>query len=387
MMNYDNLFSDKVKTIKPSGIRKFFDIAAEYDGVLSLSIGEPDFQTPWHIREAGIESLEHGRTKYTANSGMRELRQETCRYLQRRFNLDYAEDEILITVGGSEAIDLAIRTLINPGDEVLVPEPSFVCYSPITVLAGGTPVPIVTKKEDDFKLTASALKKAITPKTKLLILPFPNNPTGAVMTRRDLNSIAKVLRGTDIMVLSDEIYAELTYGSRHVSIANIDGMQERTIIINGFSKAFSMTGWRLGIAAAPRPVIKKMTLVHQYGIMSAPTTSQYAALEALKNGDGDIESMRQEYDSRRKLILSGLRDMGLSCFEPFGAFYIFPDISAYGLTSDEFCERLLREQRLAVVPGSAFGGSGEGFLRISYAYSVENIELALGRLRKFIGSL
>lgn len=387
MMNYDNLFSDKVKTIKPSGIRKFFDIAAEYDDVLSLSIGEPDFQTPWHIREAGIESLEHGRTKYTANSGMRELRQETCRYLQRRFNLDYAEDEILITVGGSEAIDLAIRTLINPGDEVLVPEPSFVCYSPITVLAGGTPVPIVTKKEDDFKLTASALKKAITPKTKLLILPFPNNPTGAVMTRRDLNSIAKVLRGTDIMVLSDEIYAELTYGSRHVSIANIDGMQERTIIINGFSKAFSMTGWRLGIAAAPRPVIKKMTLVHQYGIMSAPTTSQYAALEALKNGDGDIESMRQEYDSRRKLILSGLRDMGLSCFEPFGAFYIFPDISAYGLTSDEFCERLLREQRLAVVPGSAFGGSGEGFLRISYAYSVENIELALGRLRKFIGSL
>lgn len=386
-MNYDNLFSDKVKTIKPSGIRKFFDIAAEYDDVLSLSIGEPDFQTPWHIREAGIESLEHGRTKYTANSGMRELRQETCRYLQRRFNLDYAEDEILITVGGSEAIDLAIRTLINPGDEVLVPEPSFVCYSPITVLAGGTPVPIVTKKEDDFKLTASALKKAITPKTKLLILPFPNNPTGAVMTRRDLNSIAKVLRGTDIMVLSDEIYAELTYGSRHVSIANIDGMQERTIIINGFSKAFSMTGWRLGIAAAPRPVIKKMTLVHQYGIMSAPTTSQYAALEALKNGDGDIESMRQEYDSRRKLILSGLRDMGLSCFEPFGAFYIFPDISAYGLTSDEFCERLLREQRLAVVPGSAFGGSGEGFLRISYAYSVENIELALGRLRKFIGSL
>ena len=387
MMNYDNLFSDKVKTIKPSGIRKFFDIAAEYDDVLSLSIGEPDFQTPWHIREAGIESLEHGRTKYTANSGMRELRQETCRYLQRRFNLDYAEDEILITVGGSEAIDLAIRTLINPGDEVLVPEPSFVCYSPITVLAGGTPVPIITKKEDDFKLTASALKKAITPKTKLLILPFPNNPTGAVMTRRDLNSIAKVLRGTDIMVLSDEIYAELTYGSRHVSIANIDGMQERTIIINGFSKAFSMTGWRLGIAAAPRPVIKKMTLVHQYGIMSAPTTSQYAALEALKNGDGDIESMRQEYDSRRKLILSGLRDMGLSCFEPFGAFYIFPDISAYGLTSDEFCERLLREQRLAVVPGSAFGGSGEGFLRISYAYSVENIELALGRLRKFIGSL
>ena len=386
-MNYDNLFSDKVKTIKPSGIRKFFDIAAEFDDVLSLSIGEPDFQTPWHIREAGIESLEHGRTKYTANSGMRELREQTCHYLHRRFGLDYSDDEILITVGGSEAIDLAIRTLVNPGDEVLVPEPSFVCYSPITVLAGGVPVPIVTKKEDDFKLTAAALKKAITPRTKLLILPYPNNPTGAVMTRRDLNAIAKVLKDTNIMVLSDEIYAELTYGSRHVSIANIDSMHERTIIINGFSKAFSMTGWRLGIAAAPRPVIKKMTLVHQYGIMSAPTTSQYAALEALKNGDSDIESMRQEYDSRRKLILSGLRDMGLSCFEPFGAFYIFPDISAFGLTSDEFCERLLREQRLAVVPGSAFGSSGEGFLRISYAYSVENIELALGRLRKFIGSL
>ena len=387
MMNYDNLFYEKVKTIKPSGIRKFFDIAAEFDDVLSLSIGEPDFQTPWHIREAGIESLEHGRTKYTANSGMRELREETCRYLQRRFNLSYNEDEVLITVGGSEAIDLAIRTLVNPGDELLVPEPSFVSYSPITVLAGGVPVPIVTKKEDDFKLTAAALKKAITPKTKLLVLPYPNNPTGAIMTRRELNSIARVLKNTNIMVLSDEIYAELTYGSRHVSIAGIDGMKERTIIINGFSKAFSMTGWRLGIAAAPRPIIKKMTLVHQYGIMSAPTTSQYAAIEALRNGDKDIEDMRLEYDRRRKLILSGLRDMGLSCFEPFGAFYIFPDISEYGLSSDEFCERLLREERLAVVPGSAFGESGNGFLRISYAYSVENIELALERLRRFINKL
>lgn len=387
MMNYDNIISDKVKTIKPSGIRKFFDIAAEYDDVLSLSIGEPDFQTPWHIREAGIESLEHGRTKYTANAGMKELKEETCRYFQRRFNLDYAEDEVLITVGGSEAIDLAIRTLVNPGDEVLVPEPSFVCYSPITMLAGGVPVPIVTKKEDDFKLTASALKKAITPKTKLLVLPFPNNPTGAIMTRRDLNAIARVLKDTDIMVLSDEIYAELTYGSKHVSLANIEGMRERTIVINGFSKAFSMTGWRLGIAAAPRPIIKKMTLVHQYAIMSAPTTSQYAAVEALKNGDKDIEDMRLEYDSRRKLILNGLRDMGLSCFEPFGAFYIFPDISKFGLSSDEFCERLLREERLAVVPGSAFGDSGDGFLRISYAYSTENIELALERLKRFINKL
>ena len=386
-MNYDNIFSKKVQTIKPSGIRKFFDIAAEYDDILSLSIGEPDFETPWHIREAGIESLERSRTKYTANAGMRELRQAASAYFKRRFSLCYAEDEILVTVGGSEAIDLAIRALVDPGDEVLVPEPSFVCYSPITTLAGGVPVPIVTKQEDNFKLTACALKKAITPKTKLLVLPFPNNPTGAVMTRKDLNAIAKVLRETDIMVLSDEIYAELTYGSKHVSIASIEGMRERTIVVNGFSKAYSMTGWRMGLAAAPKPVIQKMTLIHQYGIMSAPTTSQYAAIEALNNGDDDIEVMRREYDIRRKRILEGLRNMGLPCFEPFGAFYIFPDISQFGLSSDEFCERLLREQRLAVVPGSAFGDSGEGFLRISYAYSVENIDLALLRLEKFIKKL
>lgn len=387
MMNYDNIFSKKVQTIKPSGIRKFFDIAAEYDDILSLSIGEPDFETPWHIREAGIESLERSRTKYTANAGMRELRQAASAYFKRRFSLCYAEDEILVTVGGSEAIDLAIRALVDPGDEVLVPEPSFVCYSPITALAGGVPVPIVTKQEDNFKLTASALKKAITPKTKLLVLPFPNNPTGAVMTRKDLNAIAKVLHDTDIMVLSDEIYAELTYGSKHVSIASIEGMRERTIVVNGFSKAYSMTGWRMGLAAAPKPVIQKMTLIHQYGIMSAPTTSQYAAIEALNNGDDDIEVMRREYDIRRKRILEGLRNMGLACFEPFGAFYIFPDISQFGLSSDEFCERLLREQRLAVVPGSAFGDSGEGFLRISYAYSIENIDLALLRLEKFIKKL
>lgn len=387
MMNYDNLFSNKVKSIKPSGIRKFFDIAAEYDDILSLSIGEPDFETPWHIREAGIESLERGRTKYTANAGMTELREEISRYLTRRFSLKYAPTEVLVTVGGSEAIDLAIRAFIDDGDEVLIPEPSFVCYSPITALAGGTPVPIVTKQEDDFKLTASALKSAITPRTKMLVLPFPNNPTGAIMTRKELNAIAKVLRGTDIMVLSDEIYAELTYGSKHVSIASLEGMKERTIVINGFSKAYSMTGWRMGIAAAPEPVLKKMVLIHQYGIMSAPTTSQYAAVEALRHGDADIEKMRNEYDVRRKLILAGLREMGLPCFEPFGAFYIFPDISKFGMTSDEFCERLLREQRLAVVPGSAFGDSGEGFLRISYAYSVENINLALERLRKFISKL
>ena len=387
MMNYDKLFSKKFGTIKPSGIRKFFDIAAEYDDVLSLSIGEPDFETPWHIREAGIESLEHGRTKYTANAGMRELREEASRYFSRRFGLSYDPDEFLITVGGSEAIDLAVRTLVDPGDEVLVPEPSFVCYTPIVTLAGGTPVPIVTRQEDDFKLTAAALKAAITPRTKLLVLPYPNNPTGAIMTRRELSAIARVLRGTDIMILSDEIYAELTYGSRHVSIASLEGMRERTVVVNGFSKAYSMTGWRLGMAAAPLPVIKKMTLVHQFGIMSAPTTSQYAAVEALRNGDADIEEMREEYDVRRRLILAGLREMGLPCFEPFGAFYIFPDISGFGLSGDEFCERLLREQRLAVVPGGAFGASGEGFIRISYAYSVENIIAALERLRKFIESL
>lgn len=387
MMNYDNLFSDKVKIIKPSGIRKFFDIAAEYDNILSLSIGEPDFETPWHIREAGIESLERGRTKYTANAGMTELREEASRYFNRRFGLKYDADEILVTVGGSEAIDIAIRAFVSNGDEVLVPEPSFVCYSPIATLAGGVPVPIVTKQEDDFKLTASALKAAITPKTKLLVLPYPNNPTGAIMTRKELNAIAKVLAGTDIMILSDEIYAELTYGTKHVSIASIEGMKERTVVINGFSKAYSMTGWRMGLAAGPRPVIDKMKLIHQYEIMSAPTTSQYAAIEALRNGDGDIEQMRKEYDIRRKLILLGLRSIGLDCFEPFGAFYIFPDISKFGLTSDEFCEKLLRQQRLAVVPGSAFGDSGEGFLRISYAYSIQNIELALERLKKFIDKL
>ena len=387
MIDYDNIFSERVKIIKPSGIRKFFDIAAEYDDVLSLSIGEPDFETPWHIREAGIESLERGRTKYTANAGMTELRQESANYLNRRFGFEYEYDNVLITVGGSEAIDLCIRALVNEGDEVLIPEPSFVCYSPITTLTGGVPVPIVTRQEDNFKLTASALKAAITPKTKLLILPFPNNPTGAVMTRRDLNAIAKVLKDTNIMVLSDEIYAELTYSGKHVGFGTLPDMAERTITINGFSKAFSMTGWRLGIAAGPKPIIKKMMLIHQFGIMSAPTTSQYAAIEALRNGDADIEGMKWSYNERRLLILNGLREMGLECFEPFGAFYIFPNISKFGMSSNEFCERLLREQRLAIVPGSAFGDSGEGFLRISYAYSVENIKLALERLKRFIDSL
>lgn len=387
MIDYDKIISEKVKTIKPSGIRKFFDIAAEYDDVLSLSVGEPDFETPWHVREAGIDSLERGRTKYTANAGIRELRDESARYLKRRFGLGYTGDDILITVGGSEAIDLAVRAIVNPGDEVLVPEPSFVCYGPITTLAGGVPVPIVTRQEDDFKLTASALKAAITEKTKLLVLPYPNNPTGAIMTKKELSAIARVLKDTNIIVLSDEIYAELTYSGKHVSFGTLPGMLERTITVNGFSKAYSMTGWRLGIAAAPRPIIDKMIRIHQYGIMSSPTTSQYAAIEALKNGDADIAEMKETYDARRKLILSGLRDMGLDCFEPFGAFYVFPNISKFGMTSDEFCERLLREQRLAVVPGSAFGDSGEGFLRISYAYSTENIELALARLKKFIESL
>ena len=387
MIDYDKIISDKVKTIKPSGIRKFFDIAAEYDDVLSLSVGEPDFETPWHVREAGIYSLERGRTKYTANAGIRELRDESARYLKRRFGLGYTGDDILITVGGSEAIDLAVRAIINPGDEVLIPEPSFVCYGPITTLAGGVPGPIVTKQEDDFKLTPSALRAAITEKTKLLVLPYPNNPTGAIMTKKELSAIAKVLKGTNIMVLSDEIYAELTYSGKHVSFATLPDMLERTITVNGFSKAYSMTGWRLGIAAAPRPIIEKMIRIHQYGIMSSPTTSQYAAIEALKNGDADIKEMKETYDIRRKLILNGLREMGLECFEPFGAFYVFPNISKFGMTSDEFCERLLREQRLAVVPGSAFGDSGEGFLRISYAYSTENIELALARLKTFIESL
>ena len=387
MINYDKLLSDQVKVLKPSGIRKFFDIAAEMDDVLSLSIGEPDFVTPWHIREAGIYSLEQGKTHYTANLGIKELRTQIARYLKRRFSLSFSPSETIVTVGGSEAIDLAVRAVINPGDEVLIPEPSFVCYQPITLMAGGVPVPIVTKIENDFRLKAAELKAAITPRTKLLILPFPNNPTGAIMEKKDLIEIANVLKGTDILVLSDEIYAELTYGKKHVSIASIDGMAERTIVVNGFSKAYSMTGWRLGFAAGPQPIIDLMARIHQYAIMSAPTTSQYAAVEALKNGDNDIAGMRDEYDRRRKLILKGVRELGLECFEPYGAFYIFPYIGKFGLTSEQFCKDLLYKFRLAVVPGDAFGQSGEGFVRISYAYSQSDIELALGRLKEFIGTL
>lgn len=387
MIDYDKLLSGRIKNTKPSGIRKFFDIAAEMDDVLSLSIGEPDFVTPWHIREAGIYSLEQGKTHYTANLGIKELRKEISKYLKRRFSLNFTPQQTIVTVGGSEAIDLAIRAVINPGDEVLVPEPSFVCYQPITVMAGGVPVPIVTREKDQFRLKADQLKAAITERTKLLVLPYPNNPTGAIMEKDDLRAVAKVIKDKDILVLSDEIYAELTYGRKHVSIASIDGMAERTVVVNGFSKAYSMTGWRLGFAAGPQPIIDAMARIHQYAIMSAPTTSQYAAVEALKNGDDDIAAMRDEYDNRRIMILDGVHSLGLDCFEPFGAFYIFPYIGGFGLSSDEFCKRLLYEHRLAVVPGDAFGQSGEGFIRISYAYSPDDITQALSRLGDFIRGL
>lgn len=388
-MDYDKILSRRAVAIKPSGIRKFFDIAAEMDDVISLGVGEPDFKTPWNIRRAGIESLERGHTWYTANSGLMQLREAACGYLKRRFTLEYdPKKELLITVGGSEAIDIAIRALVEPGDEVLVVEPSFVCYTPITELTGGVPVPIATRAEDAFRLTPEQLKAAITPRTKLLILPFPNNPTGAVMRRAHLEAIAGVLRGTDIMVLSDEIYAELTYGDeRHISFAEIDGMKERTILVQGFSKSYAMTGWRLGYAAGPAPVIKQMTKIHQFSIMCAPTTSQYAAVEALRNGDADIEEMRGQYDMRRRLLVDGLNRMGLDCFSPEGAFYVFPSIRSTGLSSSEFCMRLLEAERVAVVPGDAFGESGEGFVRISYSYSVNHLLEALKRIDRFLKTL
>lgn len=384
-MNIGSLLNQKVVDMKPSGIRKFFDIVATMPDAISLGVGEPDFVTPWHIREAGIYSLEKGHTYYTSNSGLEELRFEVCNYLNRRFDLSYNyKNEVLITVGGSEAIDLCTRAFISAGDEVLIPEPCFVCYAPCVSMAGGTPVPIVTVEEDEFKLTAKALKAAITPKTKMLVLPFPNNPTGAIMDREDLEEIAEVLRGTDIIVLSDEIYAELTYGQKHVSIAQIDGMKERTLIASGFSKAFAMTGWRLGYIVGDSEVVKAMTKIHQYGIMSTPTTSQYAAIEAMKNGDEDVAYMVSEYDHRRKMLVEELNRMGLHCFEPKGAFYAFPSIQSTGLSSEKFCEELLKDQKVAVVPGNAFGESGEGFVRISYAYSVENISNALEKIDKFI---
>ncbi len=384
-MNYEQLLAPAAKEMRPSGIRKFFDLAADMPHCISLGVGEPDFKTPWAIRDAGIRSLEQGRTKYTANAGLKELRAEICRYLGRRMELPYQVENILVTVGGSEAIDLTIRALVQPGDEVIIPEPCFVCYEPITQLTGGVPVHIATRVEDGFRLTAEALRAAITPRTKLLILPYPNNPTGAVMSQQDLEEIAAVLRGTDILVLSDEIYAELTYGlDRHISIAALPNMWERTIVVNGFSKAYSMTGWRLGYAAAPAPIIRVMTKIHQSCIMSAPTTSQYAAIVALRGCDDEIEMMRDEYNRRRRYVVKALNEMGLTCFEPRGAFYVFPSIACSGLTSAEFCEMLLKEQEVAIIPGDAFGASGEGYARISYAYSVDHLETAMRRIRRFL---
>ena len=386
MINYDKLINSVVDGLAPSGIRKFFDIVAEMEDAISLGVGEPDFTTPWTIREAGIYSLEKGYTHYTANAGLLELREAICDYTNRKYNVKYdSKKEVLVTVGGSEAIDAMIRSVVNPGDEVLIVEPSFVCYKPLTIMAGGKPVIIETKEEDDFRLLPEQLKEKITDKTKLLILPFPNNPTGGVMSKADLEAIAEVLRGTDILVLSDEIYGELRYGDeKHTPFSAIDGMKERTVVVNGFSKAFAMTGWRLGYALGPERIIKLMTKIHQFGIMSSPTTSQYAAIEAMKNCDNEVEEMRQEYNFRRRYIVDGFRAMGMSCFEPLGAFYVFPCIKSTGLSSQEFCEKLLMEEKVAVVPGTAFGECGEGFIRCSYAYSIENIQEALKRIEKFV---
>lgn len=389
MIDYSKVLNPAVTEIKPSGIRKFFDIAATMEDVISLGVGEPDFQTPWHIRKAGITSLERGRTKYSANRGTIELRREISNYLRRRYNLEYKpETEILVSVGGSEAIDGAIRAIVAPGDEVIIPQPSYVCYEPITSLAGGVPVIIETKAENNFKVTPEELKNAISPKTKALILPYPCNPTGAVMEKADLEKIAEILKGTNIIVISDEIYSELTYGDYlYISPASIDGMWERTVTVNGFSKAYSMTGWRLGYACGPEAIMQQIIKIHQYAIMCAPTTSQYAAVEALRNGDEDIRKMREEYDRRRRLIVSGFNKLGLTCREPKGAFYAFPCIKSTGLSSEEFCERLLESKRVAVVPGTAFGKGGEGFVRASYCYSTEHIIKALERIEEFINEL
>lgn len=388
MLDYAKILSGKVQEIKPSGIRKFFDLLGDRKDVISLTVGEPDFMTPYHIREAGIESLEKGRTFYTSNNGILELRREICNYLNRRFGLTYEpKSEVIVTVGGSEAIDLTVRALIEPGDEAIIPVPSFVCYGPIVELAHGKPVFIETKEEDNFKLRPEALRAAITPKTKLLILPYPNNPTGAVMTKDELEEIAQILEGTNIMVLSDEIYGELTYGRRHTAFATVGNMWERTITVSGFSKAYAMTGWRLGYLCAPKELVTQMHKIHQYAIMCAPTTSQLAAIEALKHGDPDIEMMANEYNRRRKYILDGLRKMGIDTFEAEGAFYVFPRIGKFGLSSDDFCQKLLDEKGVAIVPGNAFGDCGEGYARISYAYSVEHITEALKRMNEFIKEL
>ena len=389
MIDYNKYLNDRARCIKPSGIRRFFDIATAMDDVISLSIGEPDFFTPWHIREAGITALEKGRTRYTPNRGLMTLREEICKFFKKRYKLDYKpESEVLVTVGGSEAIDMALRCLVGQGEEVIIPEPCFVCYDPLTRMAGGVPVSIQTKVENEFRLTAEELENAITEKTKALIFPYPNNPTGAVMRREHLEEIAAVVKKHDLIVLSDEIYSELTYGSRpHVSIASIDGMWERTVVINGFSKTYSMTGWRMGYAVGPKELIAPMTKLHQYAIMSAPTMSQFAAIEALRNGDEDIAEMRDQYDMRRRLIVDGLNRLGLTCFEPEGAFYVFPSIRSTGMTSDEFCERLIYDKHVAVVPGTAFGACGEGYIRISYAYSLKHLSEALDRIAAFLEEL
>lgn len=386
MIDYSKVLNKTVKEIKPSGIRRFFDIAATMDDVISLGVGEPDFQTPWQIRKAGINSLEHGKTKYTSNKGHAKLLKEISNYMERKFSLCYnPDDQILVTVGGSEAIDAAIRAIVSVGDEVIIPQPSYVCYEPITRLAGGVPVIINTKAENDFKVTAEELKNAITDKTKVLILPYPCNPTGAIMEREDIEALAEVLNGTDIMVLSDEIYAELTFsGKKHISPAAVDGMFERTITINGFSKAFSMTGWRLGFACGPKEIMEQLIKIHQYAIMCAPTTSQYAAIEALKNCDSEVEYMLNEYNMRRRMMVAGFNKIGLDCREPKGAFYAFPCIKSTGMTSEEFCEKLLHAKKVAVVPGTAFGDSGEGFIRASYCYSVEHIKEAISRIGEFL---
>lgn len=387
-MNYDSILNSDVKNLKPSGIRKFFDIANEMDNVISLSIGEPDFPTPWHVREAGIRSLEKGQTWYTPNRGLSDLRQEICRYFKRRFGVSYDGDsQALVTVGGSEAIDIALRCLVNKGDEVLIPQPSFVCYEPLALLAGGTPVIIETKAENDFKLTPEEIEEKVTDKTKVLVLPYPNNPTGGCMSKSDYERIAPVIEKYNLFVISDEIYSELTYGSDPVSFASVKGMAERTVIVSGCSKAYSMTGWRLGYALGPVEVIEQMTKLHQYAIMSAPTTAQYAAIEAFKNGDGDVEEMREEYDMRRRFIVKELNAMGLTCFEPRGAFYVFPCIKSTGMTSDEFATALLNSQRVAVVPGTAFGECGEGYLRVSYCYSLQHIKEALRRIKVFLNEI
>ena len=383
-MDYEKLLSDSARRMRPSGIRKFFDLAAEMPECISLGVGEPDFQTPWDIRDAAIHSLEIGRTKYTANSGLRELREAISEYMQRKYHLSYEAEDMVVTVGGSEAIDLAIRALVAPGDEVIIPEPCYVSYEPITTLTHGVPVHVACLEENDFRITAEQIKAAITPRTKILVLGFPNNPTGAVLRHEDLEAIADVIRGTDITILSDEIYAELAYGYRHESIAGIEGMKERTVVVGGFSKSFSMTGWRLGYACGPRPLIAAMLKIHQSCIMAAPTTSQYAAITALRDCDDDVEEMRRQYDLRRQYCVRKLNEMGLKTFEPRGAFYVFPNITSSGMSSEEFCEKLLQEKHVAIVPGTAFGDAGEGFARISYAYSIDHLREAFRRIAAFL---